>query len=447
MARGKASSLSALLKQLCAASLLLLVMIGANPQAAAAAYQKAVWIPVDQEIERGLESFLTRAFAEAEAQGADLVILDIDTPGGEVEAAGNIGQLVRQAPMDVVAFIDNKAFSAGTYIALNADKIAMTPGSSMGAATPVDRVGNAASIKMISAWSDQMVAAAKLNNRNTDIARAMVEIDMDLPPLKKKGTVLSLDADLAKQVGYADLLVADRTELEHALGLEQAQVSEIQPTVGEKIARFVTSPYVMSVLFIIGLVGIAVEIFHPGFGVAGAIGIASFALYFFGHYVAGFANWIHIALFLLGIVMVFLELFLPGGIVGGIGFVSLISGLVLAAYDTRQGLASLGIAVLVTGIVTFVLVKYFGLKGIWQKLTLRYTQQNEAGYVAHEDRRGLAGKAGIALTPMRPAGVVKIEGKRIDAVSAGGFIPAGSAIVVAYVEGTRVVVQEQESDR
>lgn len=315
-------------------------LFGITQPAQAKSYENVVWISVQQEIERGLESYLTRAFSEAAEQGADLVILDMDTPGGEITAADSIAQLVRQAPMDVVAYIDNQAFSAGTYIALNADKIAMEPGSSIGAATPIDLAGNAAEVKLISAWTEKMKAAAKLNNRNPDIARAMVEIDWELPGIKPKGTVLSLDAQRAKELGYADLIVADRNALLQSLGVADQAVSEIEPTMGEKIARIVTNPVVMSLLLVVGLVGIAIEIFHPGFGIAGAIGLSSFALYFFGHYVAGFASWVHIMLFFLGVLMLILELFIPGGIVGILGFASMVSGLVLAAYDTSQGLAS-----------------------------------------------------------------------------------------------------------
>lgn len=420
-------------------------LFGITQPAQAKSYENVVWISVQQEIERGLESYLTRAFSEAAEQGADLVILDMDTPGGEITAADSIAQLVRQAPMDVVAYIDNQAFSAGTYIALNADKIAMEPGSSIGAATPIDLAGNAAEVKLISAWTEKMKAAAKLNNRNPDIARAMVEIDWELPGIKPKGTVLSLDAQRAKELGYADLIVADRNALLQSLGVADQAVSEIEPTMGEKIARIVTNPVVMSLLLVVGLVGIAIEIFHPGFGIAGAIGLSSFALYFFGHYVAGFASWVHIMLFFLGVLMLILELFIPGGIVGILGFASMVSGLVLAAYDTSQGIASLGTALLVTLIVSIVLYKYFGFRGMWQKLILSHSQQNEEGYVAPQNQRDLQGKHGIALTPLRPSGVVKIEGKRVDAVTSGGFIPAGTLIVVSHVEGTRVIVQEHET--
>ncbi|EJL22272.1 nodulation protein NfeD [Brevibacillus sp. BC25] len=421
-----------------------MTMLLAPASTTAQTYQKAVWIPVDSTIERGLESFLHRAFADAQEQQADLVILHINTPGGEVNAADQIGQLIRQAPMHVIAYIDNQAFSAGTYIALNANEIIMTPGSSMGAATPIDLAGNAADIKFISGWSNKMRAAAELNNRNPDVARAMVEIDTEFPGLKPKGTVLSLDAQQAKRLGYADDVVSNKEELLKKLGLQPDSLQAIEPTGGELVARWVTSPIVMSLLLIIGLGGIVVELFAPGFGVAGTISLVAFSLYFFGHYVAGFANWLHIGLFVIGILLMLLEIFLPGGIVGAIGFVSIVTGLVMAAYDTQQGLASLGVAALITAIVTFMLVKKYGVKGLFNKFVLGDTQRNEEGYVAPRDQRELEGKSGIALTPLRPAGVVKVGGKRVDAVSVGGFIEAGTAITVVQVEGTRIVVAELE---
>ncbi|MCM3141516.1 NfeD family protein [Brevibacillus sp. MER 51] len=421
-----------------------MTMLLAPVSTTAKTYQKAVWIPVDSTIERGLESFLHRAFADAQKQQADLVILHINTPGGEVNAADQIGQLIRQAPMHVIAYIDNQAFSAGTYIALNANEIIMTPGSSMGAAAPIDMAGNAADIKFISGWSNKMKAAAELNNRNPDVARAMVEIDTEFPGLKPKGTVLSLDAQQAKQLGYADDVVSNKEELLKKLGIQPDSLQAIEPTGGELVARWVTSPIVMSLLLIIGLGGIVVELFAPGFGVAGTISLFAFSLYFFGHYVAGFANWLHIGLFVIGILLMLLEIFLPGGIVGAIGFLSIVTGLVMAAYDTKQGLASLGVAALITAIVTFLLVKKYGVKGLFSKFVLGETQSNEEGYVAPRDQRELEGKSGIALTPLRPAGVVKVEGKRVDAVSVGGFIEAGTAITVVQVEGTRIVVAELE---
>jgi len=417
----------------------------AEPSPTANRFQKGLIIPVEQGIERGLEAFLARAFREAQARGADLVILDIDTPGGVIDAATNIGLLVRQAPMHVVAYIDNQAFSAGTYIALNADEIVMTPGSAIGAATPIDMTGNAADAKVISAWSEMMQEAALLNNRDRQIARAMVEIDLVIPNLKERGKVLSLGAEKAAEVGYADKIVANQAELFQYLGINPDQVVQLEPTLSERLARFVTNPYVMSFLLLTGLLGFIVELFVPGFGVGGTVGLLSFALYFFGHYVAGFADWLHIALFVLGVVLMLAEIFLPGGIVGILGFASLAASLVLAAYDTGQGLVSLGFAALLTAIVAVVLAKRYGLKGLIGKFVLQDELRSGHGYIAPPDQRELAGQGGIALTPLRPSGIIKIGGRRIDAVSAGDFIAAGTEVVVIQVEGSRVVVEEKEN--
>nr|WP_239565312.1 NfeD family protein [Brevibacillus fulvus] len=425
--------------------LLLCLFTGWNSGEASAAAQKPVWVPVEQGIERGLESFLQRAFAKAEQQGADLVILHIDTPGGEIGAASSIGQLIRQAPMRVVAYIDNQAYSAGTYIALHADEIVMTPGSFIGAATPIDLAGNAADIKILSAWSQQMETAAALNGRDPQIARAMVQIEMNLPGLKEPGSVLALDAEKAKAVGYADQLVNNVNELYQHLGVAGAQVQAIEPTLGETIARFVTSPLVMSVLLIIGLAGIAVELFAPGFGIAGGLSLCAFGLYFFGHLMAGYAEWFHLGLFLIGLLLMVLELFVPGMIVGLIGFVCMISGLALAAYDIRQGLLALALAMLITVIVAVVLAKIYGIRGFWRKLILEDAQRNEAGYVAAKDQRELLGQHGLALTPLRPAGIVNIQGMRVDAVSQGAYIEPGSSVIVVQVEGARVVVSKANS--
>ena len=72
-----------------------------------------------------------------------------------------------------------------------------------------------------------------------------------------------------------------------------------------------------------------------------------------------------------------LEIFLPGGIVGAIGFISIVTGLVMAAYDTKQGLASLGVAALVTAIVAFLLIKRYGVKGLFNRFILGDAQQKD----------------------------------------------------------------------
>lgn len=392
-------------------------------------------VPVKHSVEQGLFTFLQRAFEEAERNEADAILLEIDTPGGEIQAAGEIGELIRVQETPVFAYVVDEAFSAGTYIALNCDKIIMSPGSAMGAAAPIDLAGNMADQKVISAWTKKMVSAAEMNKRDPAIAEAMVN------PVE--GKPLSLDPIQAQKVGYTEGVAQNRGEALTLLGYSNPTVFPVEPTTGEKVARMVTNPLVIPLLLTIGLVGIAVELLIPGFGIPGVAGLISLSLYFFGHFIAGFAEWLHIILFIFGILLLLIEAVVPGfGVFGGLGIVSVLSGIVMAAYDTAYGSLSLGIAVVITLIVIFIIIKYFGHRGVWNKFILRDQQRNVEGYTASKDLTHWLYKEGVAITPLRPSGTSQIGEELVDVVTEGSFIEMGRKVKVVRVEGTRVVVRE-----
>ncbi|HZG77101.1 MAG TPA: nodulation protein NfeD, partial [Paenibacillus sp.] len=167
-------------------------------------------IRVDRTIETGLQRFLERALDEAEASGAETVVLAIDTLGGRVDAASEIGEAVRSSPLRTIAYVEGKAISAGSYIALNADEIYMQDGATIGSAAVVDGSGTRVTdSKIVSFWVGQMVAAAERNGRNPDIARGMVDdtAKVELPGLGRTtepGELIALSAKEAVAVGYAE---------------------------------------------------------------------------------------------------------------------------------------------------------------------------------------------------------------------------------------------------
>lgn len=392
-------------------------------------------VPVKHNVEQGLLAFLQRAFEEAERDEADAILLEIDTPGGEIQAAGEIGELIRGQKTPVYSYVVDEAFSAGTYIALNTDKIIMSPGSAMGAATPIDLAGNMADQKVVSAWTKKMVSAAEMNNRDPAIAEAMVN--------PEQGKPLSLDPIQAKKVGYAEGIAENREEALKQVGYSNPKVFTVEPTTGEKVARIVTNPLIIPLLLTIGLAGIAVELLIPGFGLPGIVGLISLSLYFFGHFVAGYAEWLHIILFVLGILLLLIEVVVPGfGLFGGIGIVSVLSGIVMAAYDTAYGSLSLGIAIAITLIISFIMIKYFGHRGVWNKFILRDQQRNSEGYTASKDQTHWLDKEGVAITTLRPSGTAQIGEQFVDVVTEGHFIEKGRKLKVVRVEGTKVVVRE-----
>ena len=113
--------------------------------------------------------------------------------------------------------------------------------------------------------------------------------------------------------------MSSKEELLQILGLQHANVETIDKTISERIAEFITNPIITSLLLTLGSLGIVLELYSPGFGIPGTVGISSFLLFFYGHYIAGLAGYESLILFLLGVGLILLEFFIPGGIVGFIG--------------------------------------------------------------------------------------------------------------------------------
>ncbi|OAB33958.1 NfeD family protein [Paenibacillus glacialis] len=406
-------------------------------------------IPVDQDIERGLQKFMERGFKEAKEMNASLIVLEINTPGGRIDTAHNIVDIIRSSEIPTVAYIRGDAASAGSYIALNADKIAMAPGSMIGAAALVDGItGNPIEDpKLVSYWKSLMSSAAEVSKRNPKIAQGMTDVNMvvEMPEIKdtkKKGEIISLTSEQAMKVGYADTIAETTDEVVNWMGYSTDDMFRVEQSGAEKLSEFLTNRIVMTLLLFMGIAGVIIELIVPGFGVPGILGVIGFALYFFGNSVAGFAGsetWI---LFIIGIVMMILELFVPSfGILGLLGSASLIVGVVRAAYSTSHVALSLGIASVSALAVIIIVAVVFKKRGIWNRFILNDTLTTEKGFIPSASKEDLLGKNGVSVTPLRPAGTVLIDGERYDVVTDGEFIGNNMTIHVVKVEGSRIVVK------
>lgn len=406
-------------------------------------------LPVKQTIEQGLENVLKRGFSEAAVSKAGLIVLEINTPGGRVDTAERISELIQGSEIPVVAYIQGNAASAGSYIALSADKIVMKPGSMIGAAALVDGLGNhIEDPKLIAAWKSDMASVAEANGRNPQIAEGMVdtkiEVRMDeIGKVKQQGEIIALTSEEALKTGYADHIASSRQEVIQWMGYGTDDVFEVNKTPLERFAEFLTNPWVQVLLLFLGIAGVVIELLVPGFGVPGIVGIVAFGLYFFGNYAAGFAGYETWLLFIIGLVLLMIEIFVPSyGILGLLGSISLITGVVRAAYDTSHALLSLGIAAAAASVIIVIVAIAFKDRGVWNKFILNENLTADRGYSSVTNRDALTGKTGSSLTPLRPSGTVSIDGERFDVVTEGGFIEANKPIVVIKVEGGRVVVAE-----
>ncbi|WP_128896054.1 NfeD family protein [Longirhabdus pacifica] len=433
--------------------LLLLSTIMIIPATNVEAQSDAVYvIAIEGTVDGGLAEYVDRAISKAEENDAEHIILSVDTFGGSIESAYAIGERIRSSTVPTTAFI-KKALSAGAYISLNATNIVMEPGSTIGSASIVNGLTGESidDPKTVSAWLSAMTSAAELRGRNPDYAAGMVdnELVVESPELNKvygQGILVNLTANEANKVGYAEAELSTLDEVIEFLQLEAAEVVEVDKSVAEKLAGLLSEPFVVTLLFIIGLGGIVFELLAPGFGVPGIVGVLAFGLYFFGNYIAGFAEIEHIILFVAGILLLLIEIFVPSfGILGASGVISIIVGVMLAAQDPQVAFVSLAIAFGVSLIVAAIVFKYFKHRGIWNKFILRNKFTSEEGYRSQPVMTNLIGSEGVALTTLRPAGTAKIEDRRIDVVTRGEFIASNTPIVVIEVEGTRVVVEQKNN--
>ncbi len=417
--------------------------LAAGRTAGSAAEDKVYIISVEKAVEAGLSSYMQRAFALANGDsGVRLIILEIDTPGGLVTAAQSIRKTIEGSPVETVALVKGGAISAGTYIAMSCDKIAMQPGTTIGDVEP--RVGNeTADEKYLSAWRAEMSSLAEAHGRDKEIAKAMVDRNMVIEGVKEAGQLLTLTANEAKELGYADYLVANRAELKELYDLGHAREMEIEVSTAERVSRFVTNPGIAPFILMIGIAGVIIEILTAGFGVAGIIGGGCLILYFAGHMIAGFTGWGAVLLFLVGIILLAVEAFVPGfGVFGISGILALMVSVILVAPSFQIGLQSFVIAFIGSIILIAVAVKFLRRSKYWDKLSLQLSFNKEQGYISQrEDFSVYIGRKGKTATALRPAGIVILDdGKRLDVVSEGEFVEKDQWVIVSRIDGPKIFV-------
>jgi membrane-bound serine protease (ClpP class) len=283
----------------------------------------------------------------------------------------------------------------------------------------------------------------------------MVDADVEIADVVDKGKLLTLTTSEALEHKVADL-TADTVEgALAAAGVPNAELRHARQTWAEALVRFLTHPVVSSLLMTLGLLGLLVEIRTPGFAVPGTIGLLSLGLFFWGHWIVHLAGWEELLLMSIGALLIALELFvIPGTSVAGLGgILALVAGLGMtlvgagATVSTVIGaLGRVAISILLALAGALALLRLLPRLPFGRDLVLESGMQAELGYVSTPDSdHRLLGRVGTALSPLRPSGIAEIDGARVDVVSDGGFVDAGSSIQVIRVDGNRVVVHRSGS--
>ena len=416
------------------------------------AQQKTVYVAyIDGEIDLGLAPYVSRVISEAENNNADAIIFKINTFGGRVDAATQIKDAILSSKVLTIAFINNRAISAGALIALSCNKIVMVSGSSIGAATVVDETGKKVGEKYQSYMRSEMRSTAEKNGRRTDIAEGMVDERVVVEGLSDSTTLITLTSEEAHKYLIADTVLTNFKDVLDAFNLKNAEEVYLTSNWAEDVVRFLNNPIISSILIMIGFFGLMAEIKTPGWGLAGTSALIALTIFFGSSYILQLASILEILLFILGLVLLLAEIFIiPGfGIAGISGIVMIFASIFLSLLgsDPFLDINAVSIAIIqLSGAMVFALVgmffliKYLPKSTAFNKLVLSESEKSEHGFVSYPSEKDLVGKIGVAYTTLRPGGTAEIEGKRIDVVADSEYIDKNAKIKVLRVEGIKVVV-------
>ena len=412
---------------------------------------KVLRVPVVGTIEMGLAPFIQRSIKDAEVMQASAVILDIDTPGGRVDAAEQIVDAISDSEVPVFAFVNRRAFSAGALISLATEKIYMRPGSVIGAVTPVDGSGTKASEKIVSAMRSEMRSLAEAHDLDPKVAEAMVDESLAIPDIIEEGKLLTLTVEEAVGLNYA-FEVEDMTALLNDLELGDAEVLTAELNWAEKLVRFFSNPIVAPFLLSLGFLGLMIEIRTPTFGLAGGAGLIALSLFFGSNVILGLAGLEDLLLFAAGILFLGIEtLVIPGfGVFGILGIVGLLGGVYMSMLGSLPGPEEISRsgAVLASTMVLIVVMLWAMIKYLPKSVRLYRsgiflgTQEDRSkGYESAKTREDLVGLEGVSLTDLRPSGFAIFGQEKLDVVSESEFIEEGTSVRIVSAEGSRHVVR------
>lgn len=428
--------------------------------------QRVLVVPVREQVDSPLLFIIRRGLKEAIEEKADVVILDMKTPGGALDVTFEIMEALGKFPGTTITFVNDQALSAGAFIAAATEEIWFSPRGKIGAAAPVGATGQeidkSMRQKVVSYLRAEVRSLSEGKGFRGQVVSAMIDEDYILKigddVLKPKGELLTLTASEAlKAYGEpaqallgAGLAASVTDLLTQKFGADQFSVKVLTVTWSERLAVMMHA--VAPILMGLGLLALYIEFKTPGFGIFGIVGIALLAVVFLSNFVAGLSGHEPMMVFGLGLLLVLLELvFLPGLVVFALGGLTLMAGsLVWSMADIwpnrpivfNDALLFGPVRDLALGVVVAVMVAlafarfipkgwFFTRLAIGEALAGSRQPSGQSAMALEVD--GLVGQMAVAVTGLFPSGQVEVAGRRYDA-----RLEVGSAVV-----GARVVIRRK----
>lgn len=447
--------------------------------AAAAGPVKIYVIPVHDEIAEPTLFMIRRGVKEAEAAGAQFVVLDMNTPGGSLGVTLDILKILQEKFKGrSVTLVDSEAMSAGAIIASATDRIYFTPHGIIGAAAPVTSEGKDIDTtmkqKILSYMKAKVETTTEGHKYRSEVLFAMMDADYELKVddvvIKSKGELLSLTAAKAmKTYGEPPTpllgagVVDDLPALYRVLAGDSAfEVKQFEVTWSLGLAKWLTR--ISPILLALGGLCILIEFKTQGFTGLGIVGVVLFLIVFFGHNVAGLSDHTPMLVFLLGVTLLFAEIFfMPGTVVIALtGIVLMIGSLLWGMADIWPGQPSSldfdpgvfvrpiinltsGFAIACVGVI--LLLRYIPSSWLWDRLVLRSavtgvgsSAESTLAGAAAQDTASLIGATGLAVSGLYPSGEVEVAGRRLQArVEVGSIAPGTPVRIVRRADFVYIV--------
>lgn len=370
---------------------------------------KVYVVPIQNTIDLGIPAFVKRAIDTAEKDDAKLIIFDIETFGGRVDAATQVKDAISGTDIQTIAFINRRAISAGSLIALSCDKIYMTSGATIGATSVVDMSGEKQAEKSQSYMREEMAATAEQSGKNTTIARGMVDEELSFEYLvvdgdsmkvddiegRKEGKLITLTTELALKYKIADGTSESIEGILLDLSIENYDIITLDENWSEDLVRILTDPVVSSLLTTFGTIGIISELYSAGWGIGGTIGIICLTLALGAGYLTKLASATDLLIIFSGLTLLLVEFVaIPGfGVFGIVGLVVLFYGLYLLLIpdvpvsDEIYSAALDGFAWAIVGgvIILIMLIRLISQSKVFQKFIT--TDSNKATLKDNYDKR------------------------------------------------------------
>lgn len=383
---------------------------------------------------------LSDALAEAERRQASVLVVELDTPGGGLETTRAIVGDFLASDVPVVVHVSPsgaRAGSAGTFITYAAHVAAMAPGTTIGAATPVDAEGGEVIDKIVNDTASWAQSLAEQRGRDPDFAEEAV----------RDGR--SVTAESALELGAVDLLASSRSELldeidgmevpqpdggSQTLATAGASVEDFEMSWARSVLQTLANPQLAFIFLSIGTLAIIYELANPGAGIGGVIGAIMLVLAFYSLSVLP-TNFAGVALLLLALGLLVAELFAPGvGVLAGGGALALVfAGLLL--FDETQGISvSWGV------LLPAALLAGLGAVGI------AVVAARERGRPATMGEGSLVGHEGEVRRVRDRQAQVMVDGELWDAAPSGDgpALKEGQRVRVVGKEGLRLHVEAKE---